>query len=407
MSTPKKPHKLTSTRLAWANLVQKRYRTLGLAAIVTVLSFTLFGGSVLSLSLQNGLQHVEERLGADLMVVPQGYEAATEEVLLKGEPNYFYFDDSILNDLAKIPGVELVSKQFFLASLSSDCCSAKVQIIGFDPASDFILQPWIESEYSQYSGSNEIIAGSDIVLEEDSSIRFFDTDYKVDAQLKKSATGLDASVFMSMDTLKSLIEKAHEKGTRFLSDTEGEGAISTVMIKLADGYDALTVAENIRESLPEVDTIVSKSMIRTISDNIEAHTIYLHTIVAIIWILSAIVLLVIFSISLQERKKEFALLRIAGATRRKLLSVLLRESLLISLAGALAGILLGAVFIIPFSTYIGDVLELPYILPQPSVLVYILLLNLLFATLIGPLASLYAALKISRPETYQTLKEGE
>jgi putative ABC transport system permease protein len=38
-------------------------------------------------------------MGADLMVVPLGYESGAEGILIKGEPSYFYFDKSVLEEI--------------------------------------------------------------------------------------------------------------------------------------------------------------------------------------------------------------------------------------------------------------------------------------------------------------------
>ena len=58
------------------------------------------------------------RLGADLMVVPEGYETQVKDVLLLGEPNYFYMERSAEDIVRNIDGVEKVSAQFYLTSLS-------------------------------------------------------------------------------------------------------------------------------------------------------------------------------------------------------------------------------------------------------------------------------------------------
>jgi putative ABC transport system permease protein len=63
--------------------------------------------------------------------------------------------------------------------------------------------------------------------------------------------------------------------------------------------------------------------------------------------------------------------------------------------------------IFPFSTLISERLGLPY-LDAPFFHIILLVLGSLFlSALAGPLASLYAALRISRAETYFTMREGE
>jgi putative ABC transport system permease protein len=114
-----------------------------------------------------------------------------------------------------------------------------------------------------------------------------------------------------------------------------------------------------------------------------------------------------FSVTANERKKEFAVLRILGATRKKLAGILLNESLFASMAGGIIGVAAAAAVVFPFNVYIGDRLGLPYLQPQISVVLGILALSLFLSFLVGPLASAHSAIKISRAETYLTMREGE
>lgn len=132
---------LTISQLAVANIKRKPLRTAGLIIIVALVAFVLFAGGILSVSLKNGLESMKERLGADLLVVPVGYDEGVEGIIVKGEPAYFYFDKSVETQLEKVEGVKCVSSQFYLTSLNQDCCSVPVQFIGFDPETDFSIQP--------------------------------------------------------------------------------------------------------------------------------------------------------------------------------------------------------------------------------------------------------------------------
>ena len=57
--------------------------------------------------------------------------------------------------------------------------------------------------------------------------------------------------------------------------------------------------------------------------------------------------------------------------------------------------------------YIGDRLGMPYLLPGMGEILLILCGSLLLSAACGPLASAHAARKISRAETYHTMREGE
>ena len=182
---------LTTGRLAISNLRRKPLRTAGLITIVALVAFVLFAGGILSTSMRNGLESMRARLGADLMVVPLGYDEGVEGIILKGEPTYFYFDKYVEQDLEKVEGVKSVSAQFFLTSLNQDCCSIPVQFIGFDPETDFSIQPWISEVYSEEVKDGELIIGSDIKADENNKLKFFGEEYSVAAKLEKTGTGLD------------------------------------------------------------------------------------------------------------------------------------------------------------------------------------------------------------------------
>ena len=61
---------MTLRRLPLRNILRHPGRTAALVILVSFLALSLFAGSVIVLSLNNGLENLERRLGADLIVVP-------------------------------------------------------------------------------------------------------------------------------------------------------------------------------------------------------------------------------------------------------------------------------------------------------------------------------------------------
>ena len=64
------PH-ITLAKLPLANLRRKPFRTSALVIVVVMLTVAFYGGALLSMNLNNGLNSMRERMGADLMVTPQ------------------------------------------------------------------------------------------------------------------------------------------------------------------------------------------------------------------------------------------------------------------------------------------------------------------------------------------------
>ena len=128
--------------LAVRNCRRNPSRTAALGLVAALLALALFGGSLVVLSLQNGLNRFQERLGADILVLPKAAQAdgGLEGVLVQGKPLQFYMEASRLAEIASLPGVERTAPQFFLTSANAGCCSVAVQLIGFDPGVMSFLQ---------------------------------------------------------------------------------------------------------------------------------------------------------------------------------------------------------------------------------------------------------------------------
>jgi putative ABC transport system permease protein len=349
---------------------------------------------------------MKERFGADLIVVPVENEAQMEAVLLKGEPSCFYFDKSVEDKIRLVEGVGEVTSQFFLTSLDAGCCDTRVQIIGFNPDTDFSVQPWINKVYSGKLEDGAVIIGSDISTEDD-SIKFFDSEYKIAAKLDKTGTGLDSAVFATYDTVTKLYEGAIAKGQSFLEDANPEKSISSVLVNVSEGYDKDEVVKNIRKELGGVQIVQTQSMITGIASNIEQIAYFMYVFIGLFFIVTLLTLVIVFSVTVNERKKEFSILRTLGATRKKLVCIILQEAFYISLIGSVLGAVVGALVVFPFNVYIGDKLGLPYIQPSSMRIIVFLIVDLIVVALSGPLSAIVAALKISKAQTYITMRDGE
>jgi len=398
---------LKTSSLSLKNLKARPVRTACLFVVVTILAFTLFGGSILALNLRQGLDTMTKRFGADLMVIPEGTSEKAQALLLHGDNGYFYFDAGIVDKVAGIEGVTRASPQFFLTSLSSDCCDAEVQLIAYDPATDFVVQPWIAEKLHESISDGQVVAGNHIVLNPNGTIKLFNQEYPVAAQLSKSASGYDTSIFMPMNTMRRLIDNAHELSYNFLADRYEGDVISAVLVKTDQSRSPSLLAWDIRKQNEGVEVLISQGIFARIAATLSGLVKYIHIFSIALWVLAIIVLTAVFSGTIHERKKEFAILRILGATRKKLVGIVLNESFIAGIAGGCAGVILASLVVFPFSTYISARLELPY-LDAPFFYIILLVFGSLFlSAIVGPLSSLYSALRISKAETYFTMREGE
>ena len=201
-------------RLPWKNLSRRPLRTAALLVLTFFLSFVIFAGSMAVVSLQNGLGTLENRLGADIIVVPNTAKRKVDPktMILDGTPGYFYMEREKMVLISHIEGVEKVSPQIFLASLSASCCSVPVQIIGFEPETDFIIQPWIRESYGRELAHSDVVVGSAVNADVGDTIRFYNKDCRIVAKLAATGTGLDTAVYTKAETIRTLIEASSKMG---------------------------------------------------------------------------------------------------------------------------------------------------------------------------------------------------
>jgi putative ABC transport system permease protein len=398
-------HRLSILYLAGQNLGRKPFRTAMLGLTAAVVAAVLFGGTLLVQSMQRGLDSMAGRLGADVLVVPRGYESTMKEVLLSGEPSSFYMDRQVLTDVASLPGVARTSPQLYIASLSAACCTVPVQLIGFDPTSDFSIRPWLANTIRRPLGPGEIIAGHLIVAEVGDELQFFGQPFHVVGQLERTGMGLDAAVLMSLDSAYEMAQRSETKAVRPAG--VGTNQLSCVLLKLDPGADSLALSANITRLHPDTDVIVSSRMMQDIADRLRGLLPLVYGLASLLWLMSTCVLVAVFSMIVNERRRELGLLRAMGATRWRVFALIVSEAALLTGSGALAGILAASLVIFPFRDLIAGRLGLPYLYPPAGEIAALVLLSLAATLLLGPLASLYSAVSASKTEPYATIRDGE
>jgi len=105
--------------LALQNLRRKPYRSVAIGLCVAVMTGSLFVATIILRGVQTSLQVGQARLGADLVVVPSGYETPAQEAFITGQPSTFYMSDQIEAQIAALPGVGQTSAQVFVQTLTN------------------------------------------------------------------------------------------------------------------------------------------------------------------------------------------------------------------------------------------------------------------------------------------------
>lgn len=400
---------ITLKRLPLENLKRKPLRTAALIVVSACLSAIFFGGSLISMNLERGLNSMRERMGADIMVIPQGTHTKAEALLTNSGSSTFYFTNDIENLVRRSPGVQKASAQTYISSLSAGCCAEKLQIIGFDPDSDFVIGPWIYSQHKQKLQKGEMIAGANVIVSYMNTVRLFGHQWPVAAQLAKTGTSIDNSVFVRRESVPQVVEYSTKVGHTAIPKEYAKKAVSAVLVKVQKGYSAQEVAKNIRKTTghSSIGIVFPGGITATTQANLGVFTRTLTFIIAACWLVGLLVLVAVFSTSVNERKKEFASLRILGTTRNMLLGVVVRESTILGLVGGVLGVASASLILFPYSSLISEQLQLPYLEVTALPVAVLMLASVLLALVAVVVASALTTLRIAMRETYLTLRSGE
>ena len=188
------------------------------------------------------------------------------------------------------------------------------------------------------------------------------------------------------------------------ADIDPEQVVSCVLINVADGYSTEEVLNDINIHVKKVKAVQTKEMISGIADSLGGVSAVVGILVAAIWLLGLIVLLLAFTMSVNERKKEFAVLRVLGASRKMLSSLVLKEALLTGVMGAVLGIVTGLLTVIPFNGLIEERLGLPFLLPSAGSILLLTAAAFAVSVLVSAVSAAYSAYRISRTDPAQILR---
>lgn len=392
--------------LAAQNLRRKPFRSIVTVAIVTIAAGTLFSATLLISSVQQSLKVGMERLGADILVVPEGSQESSESALITGSPTSFYMDGSAIGQVESVPGVAQASPQIFIESLiSSSCCTGHVQLVGYDPDSDFVVKPWLEQNIDHPLGPNDVIIGSLILANKDETVKFYGDNFSVAGVMDATGMGADESVFMTLDAAYQMAEESQTEALSALDIQRGQ--ISSVLVKVDPGVTIDQVAQRIKTSVPGTVAITANEISRSVTDRLSGFLRGFIVLDIIVWVMSLLTIAAIFSMIVNERQREIGLLRAMGGNRGYIFRLMTTEAVLLTAAGGAAGVVVGGAGLFVFRTVITSSLGIPYLWPPVWFFTILVLGTLLLAVLSGVVASLYPALTSSRLEPYAAIRQGE
>ncbi|MFN3396418.1 MAG: ABC transporter permease [Thermodesulfovibrionales bacterium] len=339
--------KITLFKFAKKNLRRKPLRTFVLIISISLLvSIFIFSLSFV-INVTSSIKKTSERLGADILIVPAGTRGAAEDVLLENRAKPFYMKREIIERVKQIKGIDTVTAQTYLVTLTGLCCDVpETVVVAFNKDTDFIVSPWLKERLKRDLKKGEAIAGQESFLninlglmEVDSTL--FGNTFRIVGSLDKTGTGLDNAIFISDENMEDIIKNGKV-------DIK-PGHISILFVKVKKGYDPYNVARDIEDNIVEVDTMarrdIGKNLVNSLRD---INSIFILSLL-VSSLLSVFLTWAIFSAIVNERRREVGIMRAMGAKTIQVTRLFLIEVLIIAAIGSSVGVISGTLLSLSLS----------------------------------------------------------
>jgi putative ABC transport system permease protein len=393
-------------RFAIQNIKGYGFRSLAIFLSVLVIAGLLVGTTVIIKGTQSSLNSGLQRLGADIVVIPLNTQDTFDTALLTGKEDKNVMPSDVALKVGAIPGIASVSAQTYLSTLyGADCCSfSETPLIVFDPSTDFTITPWLKTNLGRSLSTGEIIGGSSIFIPRGAQyISIYGYNTTLAGNLSATGTGIDQTIFMTQATAQAIAQSSFTTAAEPL--TVPSNGISSVLVKVKPGVDAHKIALQIFQSVPNVSAIESPNLFGTYRQQITGLLFAFFVLMIILWAVALFLIAMMFSMSVNERKRELAVLRAIGATRNYVLRSVLAEASILALGGAAIGIAGTAALLFLFQGFLSNIFKLPFLFPSAASLAAIFGIGVIFALVTVVTAVLVPALRISREELAIAMRE--
>ncbi len=217
-----------------------------------------------------------------------------------------------------------------------------------------------------------------------STITIFGSNFTVTGIYQTGNFITDGGAFMSLNTLQNL--------------TSNDGKISDIAVNVTDNANVTTVSQAIQNAYPNQLTATTAA---DQANRINQSLGYVNTASLAISLLAIVIggigIINVMIMSVFERTREIGVLKAVGWRSSRILTMILGESIILTLTAAVVGIVVGVTGVYALLPLIGSGF-------QPELTVGILLRALGIAFLVGVIGGLYPAYRASRLPPTEALR---
>jgi putative ABC transport system permease protein len=305
-------------------------------------------------------------------------------------------NESLANDLLNISGVantagvlELNANVTGTSNSSSSGFGEGLLINGID--SNKLSLEGIDSINGSFytnGSSNELILGSTAAKNFNktvgSTVTLFGSNFTVTGIYQTGNFITDSGGFMSLNTLQNL--------------PSNDGKVSDIAVKVADNANVTTVSQAIQHAYPnQLSTTTAADEANRINQGLGFINTASTAISLLAIVIGGIGIINVMIMSVFERTREIGVLKAVGWRSSRILTMILGESIILTLTAAVVGIVVGVIGVNVLLSVTGAGFK-------PELTVGILLRAIGIAFLVGIIGGLYPAYRASRLPPTEALR---
>ncbi len=396
------------TFLIWKSILHRKLQSLAIIFSIAIGVGIVFCVSAIYHGVASGMEISKQRMGADIVVVPGGATIEPSLVLFGGATANTYMPKNTLDLVRAVPGVRQATPQFFTHALTADChdIGTNNRMIGYDPASDWIIGPWLKKVQKTELSADEVILGAKVPIWTENKIMILGKWYDIVTIAEETGTTLDYSLFVSMDEARRVVGKDPALKSIWGKQGPPTELISTILVQVDETANINDIVTGI-QGTGYVQPIVASEVKKRINDQFAVLIWLLGGIGLLIVVLSLFQLFVRFYTLTWDRQAEWGLYLAIGASSRDIAAIIVGEAVAVALTGSLAGLLVGGALYKASLLILESHQAFPFVQPTWDFLAIISLLLIGIFSGLGALAAWLPAYRGSRVDPSTIMTRGE
>ncbi|OPX78003.1 MAG: macrolide transporter ATP-binding /permease protein [Methanosaeta sp. PtaB.Bin039] len=388
--------------LAAKNLLRRRGRTVLTVLGVSIAISVLFSLLALNSGYERELDKEVNSMGVHVLAVPKGcpYEAAS--LIIHGGVIPKYLSGGDVEYVSRIDGVELATPilmhQFMKKDDKTGIYTPHI-IYGIEIEDMLRLKPWwkVEGRLFADNETRVMLVGRDLADKENLSVGQVlpvgpdKEDFAIVGILDRTGDQDDQFHFFPLAEAQRVFHK--------------EGKITTIAVKLRDVTQISAVSEEM-EKVPDIQVVTMTQVMGTIMNLAGSARSLLLTVMAVALIISAFGIINTLLMSVNERTREFGMMKAVGASGTDIARIVLAETVFITIAGGAVGIISAIIGSSLIEGFVKGML--PYS-PRGSLISIspeLIGFALAFSVILGLACGIYPAIKSSRLTPMEAIREG-